>query len=230
LVRRTADRLCDELENDIIEGRFRPGDRLDEASLGERFGVSRTPIRETLAKLAASGLVELRPRRGAYVRRASVRDLVEMFEVMAELEAMCARLSARRIDTSRAEQLRQAHSACEKAMHSGDVDRYYYCNEVFHQVIYDSCGNRFLREQTKRLRDRLKPYRRLQLHVPSRVAASLNEHKRMMDAILAGDKEGVDREVRKHILIQGERFSDFLARLPEGPEEAAHFDQMEALF
>lgn len=225
---RTADRLCDELENDIIEGRCRPGDRLDEASLSERFGVSRTPIREMLAKLAASGLVELRPRRGAYVRQASVRDLVEMFEVMAELEAMCARLSARRIDTERRKQLQEAHDACEKAMQSGDVDEYYYCNEAFHQVIYDSCGNRFLREQTKRLRDRLKPYRRLQLHVPSRVAASLKEHQKMMNAILAGDEEAVDREVKNHILIQGERFYDFLARLPEGSEGNASHGRTEA--
>ncbi len=216
---RTADRLRDELEHDIVAGRFKPGDRLDEASLSERFGVSRTPIRETLARLAASGLIELRPRRGAYVRRASLRDLIEMFEVMAELEAMCARLAARRINATQRQKLERAHSACKAAMQSHDPDAYYYCNEAFHQVIYESCGNGFLREQTERLRDRLKPYRRLQLHVTHRVAASLQEHQRIVDAILAGDAEVVSNEVKSHILIQGERFYDFLASLPDQVDE-----------
>lgn len=218
---RTADRLCDELERDIVVGRFRPGDRLDEASLSARFGVSRTPIRETLARLSASGLIELRPRRGAYVRRAGIRELIEMFEVMAELEAMCGRLAARRIDAARREKLEQAHSACETATLSGDTDAYYYCNESFHQVVYESCGNSFLREQTERLRNRLKPYRRLQLRVPHRVAASLEEHRRIKDAILSGDEEGVSNEIKAHVLIQGERFYDFLSRLPGYDDEAA---------
>lgn len=225
---RTADRVCDELEQDIVVGRLKPGDRLDEASLSQRFGVSRTPIRETLTRLAASGLVELRPRRGAYVRRAGIRELVEMFEVMAELEAMCARLAAHRIDSVHREKLQRAHSACEAAMKSGDTDAYYYCNEAFHQVIYDSCANNFLREQTGRLRDRLKPYRRLQLHVNRRVATSLEEHQRVMDAILAGDVEAANREIKAHILIQGERFSDFLASLPEGQEPGIEDRQLEA--
>lgn len=209
-------------------GRLKPGDHLDEGSLSQRFGVSRTPIRETLTRLAASGLVELRPRRGAYVRRAGIRELVEMFEVMAELEAMCARLAAHRMDTAQREKMRKAHGACEAAMKSGDTDAYYYSNEVFHQVIYDSCGNNFLREQTERLRDRLKPYRRLQLHVKRRVATSLEEHQRVMNAILAGDVEAANREIKAHILIQGQRFSDFLASLPEAEGSTIEGGSMEA--
>jgi DNA-binding GntR family transcriptional regulator len=228
LVVRTADRICDELEQDIVTGRLKPGDHLDEESLSQRFGVSRTPIRETLTRLAASGLVELRPRRGAYVRRAGIRELVEMFEVMAELEAMCARLAAHRINATYRDKLKRAHDACEAAKRSGDIDAYYYSNEAFHQIIYDSCGNSFLREQTMRLRDRLKPYRRLQLHVKRRVATSLQEHKRVMDAILAGDVAAANREVKAHIIIQGERFSDFLATYPDSQDATNENQNLEA--
>lgn len=86
-----------QLGDDIATGRYQSRARIDDASLAERFGVSRTPIREALLRLAASGLVELRPHRGAIVSSPDPRRLIEMFEVMAELEAMCGRLVARRL-------------------------------------------------------------------------------------------------------------------------------------
>lgn len=212
---RLADNLRDQLEQDIVVGRLRPGDRLDEASLCKRFGVSRTPIRETLAQLASNELVELRPRRGAFVREISIRELLEMFDVMAELESMCVRLAARRMTHDQRTKLISAHEACQKATSSDDADAYYYCNQVFHQVIYDACGNQFLCRQTEQLRNRLKAYRRMQLHVPHRVAASLREHQIIVDALLASDEAAASEAIRAHVLIQGERFYDFLSSLPE---------------
>ena len=76
------------LEEDILGGHFQPGDRLAEAALAERFGVSRTPIREALRQLSAAGLVEMRPRRGAVVRSLLVAEIVHMLELMAEIEGM----------------------------------------------------------------------------------------------------------------------------------------------
>ena len=212
---RIADKLRDQLEQDIVVGRLRPGERLDEASLSGRFGVSRTPIREALAQLASNGLVELRPRRGAFVREVSIRELLEMFDVMAELESMCVRLAARRMKREQQAELIDAHAKCKKASESDDVDAYYYSNQVFHQVIYNACGNHFLCRQTEQLRNRLKPYRRLQLHVPHRVAASLREHQVIVDALLNGDEVAASEAIKAHILIQGERFYDLLASMPE---------------
>ena len=212
---RLADKLRDQLEQDIIVGRLKPGDRLDEVSLGARFGVSRTPIRETFAQLASNGLVELRPRRGAFVREISVRELLEMFDVMAELEAMCVRLAARRMNHEQRAALLTAHENCRLATESDDIDAYYYCNQVFHQVIYDASGNQFLCGQTEQLRNRLKPYRRLQLQVPHRVQASWQEHQVVVDALIAGDADAACEAIKAHILVQGERFYDLIARLPE---------------
>ena len=92
---RRAETLREALEQDIVTGKFRPGDRLDEQSLAARFEVSRTPIREALMQLASTGLVELQARRGAFVASLSFKDVVERFEVMAGLEGMCGALAAR---------------------------------------------------------------------------------------------------------------------------------------
>ena len=95
---RLSERLRESIEEEIATGKLLPGTRLDEVELATRFGVSRTPIREALRLLLGEGLVETRPQRGAVVAQVTPQRLIEMFEVMAELEAMCARLAARRID------------------------------------------------------------------------------------------------------------------------------------
>ena len=89
--------ICQKIEEDIATGVLRPGARLDEAELAARFSISRTPVREAFIQLAAVGILDLRPRRGAVVPELSPRRLIEMIEVMAELEAMCGRLAARRM-------------------------------------------------------------------------------------------------------------------------------------
>ena len=206
-------RLKDEIENDIVAGRYRPGDRLDEVTLAERHGVSRPPVREALHVLAASGLVEVRPHRGAIVAEIGPDKLVEMFEVMAELEAMCARLAARRADEHDHLALRDAHAACGRAAEAGDCDAYYYDNERFHLAIYDASHNGFLAEQARALHRRLQPYRRLQLRVRNRLATSFREHGAIVDAIAAGDGDLAARRLRAHVGVQGERFADLVASM-----------------
>ena len=207
---RRADRLRDQLEQDIVTGALRPGERLDEQSLAARFGVSRTPIREALMQLATAGLVDLQPRRGAFVASLSLKDVIERFEVMAALEGTCGALAARRITEPERLALLEAHQACAQQA-PGDADTYYYVNERFHHVIYDACHNIYLAEQARQLHDRLKPFRRLQLRARSRVATSLTEHQAVVDAILNGDSARAEQLLRDHILIQGERLTDFIA-------------------
>ena len=208
---RRADALRDRLEQDIVTGALRPGERLDEQSLAARFGVSRTPIREALMQLATAGLIELQPRRGAFVASLSLRDVIERFEVMGALEGACAALAARRITEGERQALLEAHDACAQQAPGGDADAYYYANERFHEVIYAACHNNYLAEQARQLHDRLKPFRRLQLRARSRVATSLVEHQAIVDAILAGDSARAEQLLRDHILIQGERLTDFIA-------------------
>lgn len=208
---RSADRIREELEQAIMAAEFAEGERLDEVTLAARFSVSRTPVREALHALAASGLVETLPRRGVFVRYPSFIKLVEMFDVMAELEAMCGRLAARRITEEELERLEEAALACENAMERGDADEYYRENERFHHILYHASGNSFLAEQASRLHKRLQPFRRLQLRVRGRLRQSMQEHREVQKAVAAGDAEGAARGLRRHISIQGENLKDLMA-------------------
>ena len=100
------------IETEIVDGRLALGSRLDETELAERFGVSRTPIREALLQLAMTGLVEIKPRRGAIVSAPDPELLIAMFETMAEIEASCGRLAARRLIPADEKALKQALAAC----------------------------------------------------------------------------------------------------------------------
>ncbi|MFI5796089.1 GntR family transcriptional regulator [Streptomyces sp. NPDC051677] len=205
-----SQRVRDALENAVVEGRYRPGERLDPARLEQEFGCSRTPVREALQALERSGLVQIRPKQGTYVTELSVSELAERFEVMAELEGMAARLSARRIERESLAQLEQALEECERHALAGDADGYYYANASFHGVVYDSSGNEYLRRQVHELKRALQPYRRLQLRVPDRMRRSLAEHRDIAGAIARGDAESAENAARDHVLVQVKEFSQLV--------------------
>ncbi len=209
----TAPKLRDALEDRILTGRIRPGDRLDEVALAREFDVSRTPVREAIFQLAATGLIEHVPHRGAFVAEIGPQRLSEMFEVMAELEALCARNAARRAGAGDLAAMASRHDACAGAAASGDADAYYYANETFHATIRAIGGNAFLQQEIDRLQKRLMAFRRVQLRARGRIATSLGEHGRIVEAITAGDGAGASREMRRHVSIQGDRFGDLLASL-----------------
>ena len=210
-----AHKLCEILEEDIVTGKIEPGSKLDEVSLSARFGVSRTPVREALIQLAARGLVELKPQRGAFVTPVDLERLLEMFETMAEMEAACGRLAARRMSEGELCALKKAHEACAEAAVTGDTDVYYKVNAVFHEVIYDGCHNVFFAEELKRLRYRLQIYRRLQLRVRNRMKSSLAEHDEIVVAIEDSDGDRAAQALYSHVSIQGERFTQLLAELKQ---------------
>ncbi|WP_300342575.1 GntR family transcriptional regulator [Nesterenkonia sp.] len=205
-----SQRVRDALENAIVDGRYRPGERLDPSQLEQQFGCSRTPIREALQALERSGLVSIRPKQGTYVTELSLAELADRFEVMAELEGMAARLCARRIDRGQLEELHHALQECQLYEQKGDSDGYYYANAWFHGVIYDACGNEYLRQQAHSLRRVLQPYRRLQLRVPDRMRRSLAEHRVIAEAIETGETEAAENAGRDHVLVQVKEFSQLV--------------------
>lgn len=208
---RRTDQIREALEEMIVEGRFADGDRLDEVRLAEHFQVSRTPLREAFQALAASGLVELRLRRGAFVRFPALDEVVEMFEVMAEIEALCGRQAVRRMTPEDHTAIESALIACELASASSDTEGYYRANRDFHLAIYRASGNRFLAAEAERLHRRLKPFRRLQLRMRGRMHESLAEHRAILNALTAGNPTLAADELRRHIAVQGERFNDLAA-------------------
>ncbi len=216
---RLSEQLREEIAENIVTRGYAPGTRLDEKELAQAFGVSRTPVREALIQLEAAGLVEMRPRRGAIVAEIPPNRLCEMFDVMAELEAMCGRLAARRIGEDELAGLAAAHRACEAASLANDPDAYYRLNETFHLALYQASHNGFLTEQATALSRRLRPYRRLQLRVRNRMKTSYAEHGGIVAAITEGDGEAAAERLRGHVVVQGERFADLIASLQEMMEQ-----------
>jgi DNA-binding GntR family transcriptional regulator len=210
---RRSEQLREIIEERIATGIYLPGMQLDETELATEFEVSRTPIREALMQLSFAGLIYMQPRRSAVVSEISPQRLCEMFEVMAELEAMCGRLAARRMTDDNQHSLLAAHQACKDAAEKNDPDEYYRRNEQFHLAIYMASHNSFLIDECKNLKRRLNAYRRLQLRVRDRMRTSFEEHSEVYMAIVTGDGELTARLLKNHVVIQGERFADLMATL-----------------
>jgi DNA-binding GntR family transcriptional regulator len=208
------------LEDDIVEGRLLPGAQLYVEDIARTFDMSRTPVREALQQLEASGLVEVFPKRGTYVAALGVNTMMEMFEVMAELEAMCASLAAKHATKAMHAELAQAVEMCELEASQGDANSYYRANELFHHLIYKASGNHYLLQQTLQLKNRLKPYRRMQLQISNRIAQSLAEHRSLFNAICAGDWQQASAAARGHVVVQGQRFTDLIALIRKRTEDA----------
>ena len=145
--------------------------------------------------------------------RTAVEELAERFELMAELEAFCGALAARRVTDAEVAGLEAAHEACGEFAESGDVEAYYAGNSVFHHRIYKATHNAFLEREASRLHAMLQPYRRMQLKVRHRMARSYAEHGEIVAAIRAGEAEEASRLLRGHVIIQGDRFHDLIAAL-----------------
>ena len=211
MIRLPSAKIRDSLEQRIIEGEMGIGKRLDEAELSLQYGVSRTPVREALQRLAESGLAEHIPRRGTFVRAPGLSELVEMFEVMTELECMAVRLAIRRATTVDIDALTESNEDCRAAFEADDTKRYYELNAAVHAQIYKMSGNGFLAAEAQRLHDRLRPFRRLQLRVRGRMSESMNEHDIILAAIRDGDAQQAVDTMRNHITILGERFNDLVS-------------------
>ncbi|ARP90151.1 hypothetical protein CAL14_07500 [Bordetella genomosp. 9] len=203
------------LEREILSGQLAPGARLDEVELAQRFRVSRTPVREALRHLASAGLIRIRSRQPAQVVELSASRLIEMFQVMAELEALCARMAARRISASQLALLGGLHAQLAQLAKTDQVEEFYEVNRHFHELIYEASQNEFLAEQTRALRNRIGAYRKLVTQKPSRRAATLTEHEQVLRAIATGDEDGAAQAMRGHVNLLGEKLLDFIALFPK---------------
>ena len=198
--RTRAELVCRRIADDILNGVFSPGDRLEEFGLARRYGLSRTPVREALRHLASTGLVDLSPRRGAKVSLPDEATLAELFEVLGELEAACARFAAVRMSPAERSRLSTSHNAAFDAARRDDVEAYEVCNREFHKLIYLGAHNASLAAAVSSMRERMAPFSRAQFRLPGRLLHSHSEHHRVISAIFAGDAAGAADAMRRHVI------------------------------
>lgn len=210
-----ADSLRVKIEHEILMFNFKPGDRLDECRLADRYGSSRTPVREALRLLAADGLVRIRPHRGAIVSGLSIAELMEMFEMMGIYEGVCARLAAQHATQEELNEIEAAHEECRAMSEADDESGYFLANVRFHEAIYRASHNRYLIKRTIATRNRLGAYCRLQLRRENRLKDSFAEHEAVINAIREGQAEEADRRMRDHMAIQTANVSSIITSLPQ---------------
>lgn len=202
------------IEEEIISGKLLPGDPLNEAEIAKRFNVSRTPAREALLQLAAQGMVVIIPRSGIYVSRMSVRELLAMFEVLAEMEGICAKFAARRMNANERERLKQIHEDGAVFETTQDQAGYAKNNADFHNALYLGAHNPFLMEQILYIRRRTQAYRQNPFQAPWRISKSRNEHGRIVDAVIRCDAPAAYECATEHISVGGKEFAEFVSAIP----------------
>lgn len=206
-----ADELVAHLADDILRGYLQPGVRLDEQEIAHRFRVSRTPVREALGQLAASGLAEKRPHRGVIVAMISETRLAEMFVAMGELEAIAARLAAEVMTPQERQDLETAHRQALVLVQAGATDAYSSHNTHFHSLLYAGCHNSVLQDMLTATRARLALFRRAQFNLIGRLSMSWAEHDRVVQAVLRGDGEAASRAMRAHVRTVGTASADYVS-------------------
>ena len=187
------------LAAEVGAGLLEPGQRLDETRLAERFGTSRTPVREALARLVAQGLLASEARRGARVPSYSREQLSQMFEAMQEIEAVCARLAAQRLTLLSRAAIEAAQAECAGAAQAGDVPRYLRANEAFHLAIYAATQNPYVADLAAELRRRTGPARARKFAGADDLHASVAGHQALMAVIASGDATGAHAGMRAHL-------------------------------
>lgn len=179
-----------------------PGQRLDEALLADQLGISRTPLREALKVLAAEGLVDMQPHKGCFVTELTLRDLEEIFPIMAMLEGRVAHEVADKRTPAQLKSFDALHDKLEKHAAAGDVNRYYETNYAFHHQMQECAGNRWLQVVIGDLRKLMKLSRHHSLRLEGRLDASLAEHRALMKALHAQDADAAERVMHEHLMAQ----------------------------
>jgi DNA-binding GntR family transcriptional regulator len=210
---RASAKLIDQIKQDIFSGLLRPGDQLEESELAERFGVSRTPVREAIRSMVDSGLLETRPRKGAMVRKLSAKELHDLFQVAAELEGMACRLACETLTQTSLKAIRAALAQCSCACAAQDIQKYASANLAFHAAVHAASGNSWLIDQLKQIEARINVYRLIPYEVVGRLEKSIAEHTEIYNAI--ADRRGADANLlmRDHMMLQGMRLPQLLKAL-----------------
>ncbi len=195
-IRSLRDQVYQTLENLIISGTLRPGERLAEEDLAQRLGVSRNPVREALAGLSRAGWVELRPRHGASVRRRTAAQAEQFFQVRRLLEVDSARLAAARATPETVAPLQTVLRQGCAALAASDAEALLALNSQFHAEVVKLAGNEFLGELLGMLDKRLRWY--FSSVVVIRGPDSWREHARLVEVIAANDEAGAVEAMAAH--------------------------------
>jgi DNA-binding GntR family transcriptional regulator len=196
----TVDYVLEHLRSGIVQGLYAPGQRLIEADLTRELRVSRGPLREAFRRLSAEGLLEIVPHRGALVRRLTLREMRELFQIRVGLETLAAQLAAEAVrDPQVRERFESEIEPIWNEIPRAAGPDYINENHRFHDAITQASGNEHLLRLTRQLRLTVLMYQLVRILKPESIAASVAEHRSIARAILNGDADTAQQQVRSHL-------------------------------
>ena len=194
------DEVVERIRDLIRAGELEPNSRVNELELAERFGISRTPLREAIKILATEGLLELLPNRGARVPAVNEAEIDEMLEVIAGLEANAARLLAKRITDSEIADIAELHEAMLEAFERRDEARYFTLNRQIHEAMMRAAKNATLAQLYAGLSSRIQRFRYAAHKTPEQWQRAIDEHEEMLRLMIERDGEKLAALMERHIL------------------------------
>jgi DNA-binding GntR family transcriptional regulator len=214
---RLHDTVVEHLRSFIIEGTLGAGTKLNERELCETLGISRTPLREALKVLAAEGLIEISPNRGASVARMSELEIREAFELMSGLEAFAGELACERITADELDEIKALHYAMIVCKNQNDLPGYYQRNRAIHDLINLAARNSALRQTSMALNWRIQALRfRSNLQTPKWDRA-VHDHEEMIQALEARDGKRLSAILRQHLLAKRDALMLMVGQADEHP-------------
>lgn len=198
------------LRKAIITGELQPGERLMETQLGEKLGVSRTPIREAIRKLELEGLVVMVPRKGAQVAQFTEKDIQDVLEVRAALEALACKLTCKNMDDRVLLKLQLVIKEYEYAAEQGDIETMIQKDVEFHEAIFNATQNDKLVQLFNNLREQVHRYRIAYMKNTSQSETVNAEHIEILEALKEGNEERVAELAAQHIHTQCESIMHFI--------------------
>ncbi len=191
--------VYEELKKSILTGRIPPGTRMMEVNMAEEMGVSRTPVREAIRKLEKEGLVEIEPRRGAYVSDISVKEMVDTLVVREVLESLATSLAAENRSQEDVSKLEKMTSEYSDAIVEGDMEKIIHVDERFHSAIVDMSGNKTLIQLFEPVQEFALRFRYLYYDNFARYENMPTEHMNIVEAIRSGDVETAKKVSDRHV-------------------------------
>lgn len=205
-----TERVYHALRDRIIAGKVAPGEFIREQEVSARLGVSRTPVRESLGRLASEGFVERIPHRGFRIPKESIAELVELYPIIGALELVAARLSFPVMDAETLRRLREINQEYEQAKHENNVEAGIELNNQFHHLLSEHCGNRRLCDLLDELRAHVKRLEIWAFSDTSEWDASIVEHDEILEAIESKNYERGLAALEKNRLTTYNDFVDTL--------------------
>ena len=193
-----SDQVYEQLETDILSGKYQRGQTITELQLCSELGVSRTPVREALRRLFQEHLVEDTPK-GTVVLGISPRDVRDMSEIRLRIEELAVRGFVANATTNHLRALNEAVDFQEFYLTRGDIDHLRALDGRFHEIIYAGCGNMILKDTLAPLHKKIQQYRRNSIRTPERAAKSVQEHREILDAISARNTPLACERMHQHI-------------------------------